>query len=79
MNSIYKEKKIKVAVIGATGSVGSSVMSVCRSHKDKIEVYGLAAFNNSKKLNDLAAEFKPKLLFNYSEHGLNGLYALAEV
>ena len=78
MNSIYKEKKIRVAVIGATGSVGSSVMSVCRSHKDKIEVYGLAAFNNSKKLNDLAAEFKPKLLFNYSEHGLNGLYALAE-
>ena len=70
--------KIKVAVIGATGSVGSSVMSVCRSHKDKIEVRGLAAYHNSKKFKDLIDEFKPELFFNYQEHGLNGLYNLAE-
>ncbi|MBQ3377521.1 MAG: 1-deoxy-D-xylulose-5-phosphate reductoisomerase, partial [Synergistaceae bacterium] len=70
--------KIKVAVIGATGSVGSSVMSVCRSHKDKIEVRGLAAYHNSKKFKDLIDEFKPELFFNYQEHGLQGLYNLAE-
>ncbi len=77
-DKINKNKKIRVAVIGATGSVGSSVMSVCRSYPDKIEVYGLAARHSSQKLKDLADEFKPEMLFNYDEHGLAGLDALAE-
>ena len=47
----------KVAVIGATGSVGSSVLDVCRHHRDCLEVVALAAERNVEKLAALSAEF----------------------
>ena len=84
--SPQKMKKKRVAVIGATGSVGSSVLSVCRAHADEIEVCGLAARTPSEKLKALAAEFSPKILCVYeeagpealSQRGPEGLAALAE-
>ena len=47
----------RIAVIGATGSVGSSVLDVCRAHPDALEVRALAARSPSEKLTALAAEF----------------------
>ncbi|MDR1979287.1 MAG: 1-deoxy-D-xylulose-5-phosphate reductoisomerase [Synergistaceae bacterium] len=47
----------RVAVIGATGSVGSSVLDVCRHHRDRVEVVALAAGENGEKLAALSAEF----------------------
>jgi 1-deoxy-D-xylulose-5-phosphate reductoisomerase len=46
-----------VAVIGATGSVGSSVLDVCRHHRDRVEVTALAAGRDAEKLASLSAEF----------------------
>ena len=45
---------MNVVVIGATGSVGSSVMAVCETWPDKIHVVGLAANRRSPKLQALA-------------------------
>jgi len=51
------EERRRVAVIGATGSVGSSVLDVCRSHRDKLQVVALAAARDAKKLSRLSEEF----------------------
>ncbi|MDR3264901.1 MAG: 1-deoxy-D-xylulose-5-phosphate reductoisomerase, partial [Synergistaceae bacterium] len=52
------EKLKRVAVIGATGSVGSSVLDVCRAHRDRLEVVALAAGRDAEKIARLAAEFE---------------------
>ncbi|MDR1378723.1 MAG: 1-deoxy-D-xylulose-5-phosphate reductoisomerase [Synergistaceae bacterium] len=56
------EKRKRVAVVGATGSVGSSVLDVCRGHRDRLEVVALAAGQNVEKLASLAAEFETSKL-----------------
>lgn len=71
--SANEKKRKRVAVIGATGSVGSSVMSVCRAHRDEIEVVSLAARKPSKKLTDLAEEFDIKTLCVFDTDGSEGL------
>ncbi|MDR1741050.1 MAG: 1-deoxy-D-xylulose-5-phosphate reductoisomerase [Synergistaceae bacterium] len=52
----------RVAVIGATGSVGSAVMDVCRSFRGEVEVVAMAAAGNAEKLASLAREFGTRVL-----------------
>lgn len=68
---------INVGVIGATGSVGSSVMAVCGSWPDKISVKALAANRRSEKLTELAERFNVKKIYPYVETGDEGLEAIA--
>lgn len=53
---------IRIALIGATGSVGSSVLDVCSRFPDRFKVSALAAYSNEKKLIKLAEKFKVKKL-----------------
>ena len=69
---------INVGVIGATGSVGSSVMSVCAAWPDKIHVEALAANKRSEKLLSLAKKFNVKKIYPYEEYGGEGLEKIAE-
>lgn len=55
-NRIITEQKC-IAVIGATGSVGSSVLDVCRSHEKRFKVSALAANTGAEALGRLAVEF----------------------
>ena len=76
----------RVAVIGATGSVGTSVLDVCRAHPGELEVAALAARSPSEKLTALAAEFGVTMLCVYDAPGsgpkalcgAEGLIAVAE-
>ena len=68
---------INLGVIGATGSVGSSIMSVCEAWPDKIHVEALAADKNSEKLSALAKKFNVKKIFPYELTGDNGLEEIA--
>ena len=68
---------IKLGVIGATGSVGSAVMSVCGAWRDKIHVEALAANRRSEKLLSLAEKFNVKKIFSYEEYGDEGLEKIA--
>ena len=68
---------INIGVIGATGSVGSSVMSVCESWPDKISVKALAANKRSEKLSRLAERFNVSKIYPYEETGSEGLESLA--
>jgi len=51
-----------IAVIGATGSVGTAVLDVCRAHPDRFPVVALAASRNVSRMAELAAEFNPPFL-----------------
>ncbi|MDO4952899.1 MAG: 1-deoxy-D-xylulose-5-phosphate reductoisomerase, partial [Synergistaceae bacterium] len=51
-----------IAVIGATGSVGSSVLDVCSRFPECFRVVALAANSNEKKLKELGHAFSSKIL-----------------
>lgn len=52
----------KIAVIGCTGSVGSSVLDVCRAYPEKFKVTALAADTGRKTMPALCREFNPQLV-----------------
>jgi len=63
----------RVAVIGATGSVGSSVLDVCRNHRDKLKVTALAAAKDAKNLSRLSEEFGAEKLCLADKEAITGL------
>ena len=52
--------KRKIVLLGATGSIGDSTLEVIRANPDKLELVGVAADRNWKKLADIAREFNVK-------------------
>jgi 1-deoxy-D-xylulose-5-phosphate reductoisomerase len=54
--------KRKIAVLGATGSVGDSTLDVIARHLDRFEVVALSAANRVEKLAALAKQHKPRVL-----------------
>lgn len=53
----------KLAILGATGSIGTSALAVVRHHRDKLAVVALAAQGrHPAKLLELAREFRPRLV-----------------
>lgn len=51
--------KKNISVFGATGSVGSSTLSLVRAHPDKFAIQALTAHRNYQELATLALEFRP--------------------
>ena len=51
---------IRVAVLGASGSVGSQTLDVCRANRDKIEIAALSVYDSCETLIRLVHEFHPK-------------------
>ena len=54
--------KINLAVIGATGCVGGSVLDICARFPDVFSVKALAAGSNAKKLTELGRKFNAEIL-----------------
>lgn len=50
----------KLAILGATGSIGLNALDVVRTHPDEFEVVSLAALRSREKCEALAAEFGAK-------------------
>lgn len=48
---------LRVAVLGATGSIGSQTLDVCRQHPDKLQVVALSAYDSLGSLVRSAREF----------------------
>lgn len=61
-------KKIKLALLGATGSIGSSTLEVIREHQDKLSLKLICAGTKYEKLLNIAEEFDVPLLFLNSIH-----------
>jgi 1-deoxy-D-xylulose-5-phosphate reductoisomerase len=53
-------KRKRVVVLGATGSIGESALKVARDIPDRMEIVGLAANQNARKLADQANKVRPK-------------------
>lgn len=55
-------KPRRVAVLGATGSIGKSAAAVARALPREIQITGIAAHSNAAELLALADEFSPKIV-----------------
>ena len=53
-------KKQKIAILGATGSIGLNLIKILEKDKKKFDVVLLSANKNYKKLFDIAKKFKVK-------------------
>ncbi|MBI3091269.1 MAG: 1-deoxy-D-xylulose-5-phosphate reductoisomerase [Candidatus Tectomicrobia bacterium] len=51
-----------IAVLGSTGSIGTSTLNVIRDHPDRFTVVGLTAGSNDELLERQVAEFGPRLV-----------------
>ncbi len=52
----------KLAILGATGSVGTQTLEVVKAHPDKLEVYLLSGHSNAALLIEQALAFNPKVV-----------------
>jgi 1-deoxy-D-xylulose-5-phosphate reductoisomerase len=52
----------RIAILGSTGSIGKSALSVVVSHRDRVQVVGLAAGQNVDLLAQQIHQFKPTVI-----------------
>ena len=57
MPAVSELPKKRVVLLGATGSIGESTLRVLAAHRDKLELVGVAARSNVKRLAEIAREF----------------------
>jgi 1-deoxy-D-xylulose-5-phosphate reductoisomerase len=50
-------ERVRLAILGATGSIGRQALEVVRAHPNRLEVVALAANRNRDALGELAVEF----------------------
>src|SRR3954469_20732321 len=67
----------RVAILGSTGSIGQSALSVVDTHRDRLQVVGLAAGENAERLAAQVAEYRPAIVAISSGHAADRLRALA--
>ncbi|MEO7167741.1 MAG: 1-deoxy-D-xylulose-5-phosphate reductoisomerase [Chthoniobacterales bacterium] len=68
-------KRKRVVVLGATGSIGESALKVARDIPDRMEIVGLAAKSNAKKLAAQANLVRPEAVCLVDEAHLGELCA----
>src|SRR6516165_5803722 len=52
----------RVAILGSTGSIGQSALSVIERHADRLQVVGLAAGENVDRLSAQIARHRPRVV-----------------
>ena len=50
----------RIAILGSTGSIGTSALDVARTHADRVEVVGIAAATNVGAMVKQILEFRPR-------------------
>ena len=55
-----RDQKIRLTILGSTGSVGLQALDVVRAHPDRFEIVGLSAAASGKVLRQQAEEFTPQ-------------------
>ncbi|MCC7186288.1 MAG: 1-deoxy-D-xylulose-5-phosphate reductoisomerase, partial [Acidobacteria bacterium] len=64
---------IRIAILGSTGSIGQSALSVVDTHPDRVQVVALAAGNNVERLAEQVARYRPSLVSVATADGLVAL------
>jgi len=52
----------RIAILGSTGSIGRSTLSVVESYPDRFQIATLAAGNNTELAFEQAVRWKPRIL-----------------
>ena len=53
--------KRTIAILGATGSIGTQALDIARRHSDRFSVVCLTAYSSAERLFDLVREFRPRV------------------
>jgi len=67
------QKKMKLTILGATGSIGASTADVMLRHPDKFEAYALVGHRNSQRMLELAQKLKPAIVIMTDEGAVDEL------
>lgn len=67
---------LRIAILGSTGSIGRSALSVVDTHPDQVQVVALAAGNNVERLAEQVARYRPALVSAATPEGRDALKAL---
>ena len=67
-----------IIILGATCSIGDSVLSVIRQNKEKLNLLGITFSSNINKAESIINEFKPKYTFTDSSESYNNLIHVFE-
>jgi len=51
----------QIALLGATGSIGTSTLDVVRAHREQLQLFGVSAHRDWKKLAGICQEFTPQV------------------
>jgi 1-deoxy-D-xylulose-5-phosphate reductoisomerase len=65
----------RIAILGSTGSIGRSALSVVEAHQDRLEVVGLAAGANASLLAAQISHARPRVAAMATPHALDGVRA----
>ncbi len=71
-------KRKRVVVLGATGSIGESALKVAHDIPDRMEIVGLAANRNARKLAEQANRVRPKAVCLVDESKIDELSGALE-
>lgn len=83
MGSFSRKPPRRLAILGSTGSIGQSALSVVDAHADKLEVVALAAGRNVALFEKQIARYRPRMISMAAPEGVDrlragGFAALAE-
>jgi 1-deoxy-D-xylulose-5-phosphate reductoisomerase len=71
------ESRKRIAILGSTGSIGQSALSVIDTHRDRLEVVGLAAGGNADRLATQVARYRPRIVSLSTQQAVDRLRGLA--
>jgi 1-deoxy-D-xylulose-5-phosphate reductoisomerase len=70
---------IRVAILGATGSIGTSALSVAAAHPDRVRIVGLAAATSAEALAPAVQAHRPTAVSMATDEALARLAAAADL
>ena len=70
---------IRVAILGATGSIGTSALSVAEAHPDRVRIVGLAAATSAEALAPAVQAHRPTAVSMATDEALARLDAAADL
>ena len=66
--------RLRVAILGCTGSIGTQALDVCRQHADRLQVTALSVNTSTAELVALAREFSvPAVAVADTTHGTDAV------
>lgn len=70
------DKKIKISILGSTGSIGTQALEVIEKLQDKFEIIALTGGSNIDLLQQQALKFRPKYVCSNKEIKIEGIKTL---